>query len=109
MQRRNGRVLSVPCRVVNLLPRPRRVELTGTLVDAQPLRERVDPSVPPQGYELRIAEDGMDLVGADDAGLFYGRATLAQLLRLHAGSLPTGVIRDHPDIPVRGVMLDVSR
>ena len=51
----------------------------------------------------------MQLVGADDAGLFYGEATLAQLGQLHDGALPAGVIRDHPDLPVRGVMLDISR
>ncbi|GAC1380830.1 MAG: hypothetical protein NVSMB4_09590 [Acidimicrobiales bacterium] len=51
----------------------------------------------------------MDLVAADEAGLFYGRATLAQLRRLHDGALPVGLIEDHPDIAVRGVMLDVSR
>ncbi len=51
----------------------------------------------------------MELVGADDAGLFYGEATLTQLARLHDGRLPAGVVRDHPDIPVRGVMLDISR
>jgi hypothetical protein len=28
---------------------------------------------------------------------------------LHAGQLPVGRVRDHPDLPVRGVMLDVSR
>ena len=34
--------------------------------------------------------------------------TLRQLARLHGGRLPTGTIRDWPDLPVRGVMLDVS-
>ena len=40
---------------------------------------------------------------------FYGEATLAQLARLHQGALPVGTVRDHPDLEVRGVMLDVSR
>ena len=29
--------------------------------------------------------------------------------RLHDGSLPVGLVSDHPDLPVRGVMLDISR
>ncbi|MBV8984253.1 MAG: family 20 glycosylhydrolase, partial [Acidimicrobiia bacterium] len=42
-------------------------------------------------------------------GAFYGRATLEQLRRLHAGDLPVCEVEDWPDLPVRGVMLDVSR
>src|SRR5260370_11247177 len=49
------------------------------------------------------------MTGAADAGLFYAPATLAQLARLNNGSLPAGTISDHPDLAVRGVMLDVSR
>ena len=94
---------------MNLLPVPRSVELTGELVAARPAVRRLDTSLPAEGYELSIAADGVDLVGADDAGLFYGEATLRQLTRLHGGRLPTGSVRDHPDLPVRGVMLDISR
>ena len=94
---------------MNLLPMPRTLELTERLVPARLASRRVDPSLPSQGYELRINSDGVDLVGADDAGLFYGEATITQLARLHDGRLPEGSVRDHPDLPVRGVMLDISR
>ena len=94
---------------MNLLPAPRCLELTDELVPNRPPRRQVDPSLPAQGYELLIDETGVELAGADDAGLFYGEATLAQLARLHYGALPAGVVRDHPDLPVRGVMLDISR
>ncbi len=94
---------------MNLLPQPRAVELSDQLTNTTALSEHVDASLPPQGYVLTIGDRGVDLVGADDAGLFYGRATLAQLTRLHDGRLPIGSVRDHPDIAIRGVMLDVSR
>jgi hexosaminidase len=94
---------------VNLLPVPRSMEMTGEVVSNHPARRQVDRSLPTQGYELRIDRSGVQLAGADDAGLFYGEATLAQLARLHDGALPAGVVRDHPDLPVRGVMLDISR
>lgn len=94
---------------MNLVPVPRTVELGDTLVPARPAARRLDRSVPAQGYELRIGHEGVELVGGDEAGLFYGDATLAQLARLHGGALPTGTVRDHPDLPVRGVMLDISR
>ena len=94
---------------MNLLPVPRFLELTDEVVPDRPPRQRVDRSLPAQGYELRIGATDVELVGADDAGLFYGAATLAQLARLHDGALPAGNVRDHPDIAVRGVMLDISR
>ncbi len=68
-----------------------------------------DRGIPAQGYRLRIADDGIDLVAGDAAGAFYGVATLAQMLRQCEGVLPAGEIEDSPDFPVRGVMLDISR
>lgn len=94
---------------MNLLPQPRRTDLEGRLVAGDTVRETVDSAIVAQGYCLRIDEEGVDLVAADEAGRFYGRATLTQLRRLHHGALPVGTIDDHPDIAVRGVMLDVSR
>jgi hexosaminidase len=94
---------------LNLIPVPRTVDLAGEVAPAGPVVRRIDRSLPAQGYSLRIAPDGVELAGADDAGLFYGEATLAQLARLHDGGLPAGTVVDHPDLPVRGVMLDISR
>jgi hexosaminidase len=94
---------------VNLIPVPRAVDLTEEVVPTRPAVRLIDRSLPAQGYSLRIGPDRVDLAGADDPGLFYGEATLAQLARLYEGGLPVGTVVDHPDIPVRGVMLDISR
>jgi hypothetical protein len=94
---------------VNLLPQPRFVDLSGRLTRRHELVERIDGSLPSQGYQLTITDDGATLVGGDAAGCFYGRATVAQLERIHDGRLPIGTVRDHPDLAIRGVMLDVSR
>lgn len=94
---------------MNLLPRPRFVELGEQLTVPGIVSTRIDETLPAEGYELHIEDGAVDIVAADDAGLFYARATLEQLGRLHDGSVPTGTIRDHPDLPVRAVMLDVSR
>jgi hexosaminidase len=94
---------------VNLLPRPRFVDVGDQLTANRVASERVDPALPTEGYELRIDDDGAHIAAGDDAGLFYARATLAQLGRLSNGSIPIGTIHDHPDLPVRAVMLDVSR
>ena len=65
--------------------------------------------IPAQGYRLRIADDGVELVAGDAAGAFYGVMTLVQMLRQCEGALPAGEIEDSPDFPSRGVMLDISR
>ncbi len=71
-----------------------------------------------QSYLLSVSSEGVRLVGADGAGLFYGAHTLAQWLDLHAGldtedEQPARIggieIADWPDLPQRGALLDVSR
>jgi hexosaminidase len=96
---------------MNLLPRPRAVALDDRGVAAgERVELRGDPALPAQGYRLELTSSGVFLTSADDAGRFYGQATLTQLRRLRGdGSLPTGRIEDWPDLAVRGVMLDVSR
>ncbi|HEY1832009.1 MAG TPA: family 20 glycosylhydrolase [Acidimicrobiales bacterium] len=96
-------------RAIVLLPMPRQVELTGEVVPFRPAVHRIDQALPAQGYVLEIGADGVAISGADQAALFYGETTLNQLAAVEAGSLPAGVIRDHPDQLVRGVMLDISR
>ena len=64
-----------------------------------------------EGYRLTIGPDGILLVGHDLAGVLYGAMTLRQLARQYrgAGALPCLQISDWPDLPNRGVMLDVTR
>jgi hexosaminidase len=73
----------------------------------------VDRSLPVEGYRLVAGTDGVRIAHADDAGLAHALRTLAQWIRIHAGSpkgeLPGLAVEDHPDFAERGVMLDVSR
>ena len=70
---------------------------------------RIDPALPPEGYRLHITPRQIALEGADAAGLSHAAMTLRQLVRLYRDALPACRIEDHPDFPVRGVMLDISR
>jgi hexosaminidase len=63
----------------------------------------------PESYRLTINGERIAITGKDGAGVFYGVATLAQILQAHGGTLPQLVIEDWPDFPARGVMLDISR
>jgi len=64
-----------------------------------------------QGYKLSISPDGIDLLGHDEAGVFYGAMTLLQITRQFGKTIgiPCMVIEDWPDFLNRGVMLDISR
>jgi hypothetical protein len=63
----------------------------------------------PEGYELKIAPEGITLTGVDPAGLFYAQQTLLQVLALRRGDLPQLDIRDWPHYKTRELMLDLGR
>jgi hexosaminidase len=108
---------------IDLLPRPRRLKreagglalaADGSLPEGAGPDVRLAADVPgigPEGYRLRVAPGGVVIEARDAAGAFYAKATLAQLVRLHAssGRIPALTIDDAPDFAERGVMLDVSR
>lgn len=93
-----------------LFPVPREFHYTGDAaasLTGTPHLER-DSSLPAQGYTLDATDEGVRVRHADAAGARYARATLAQLQR-HPAPLRGLRIRDWPDFPVRGYMLDISR
>src|SRR6187455_2654898 len=63
----------------------------------------------PEGYTLKVDRYGVRIEYRETAGLRAAGATLRQLLRQYGHRLPCLVIRDWPDFPRRGVMLDISR
>lgn len=93
-----------------LLPRPRRLDVTG---EGPPVTteavEHPAEDLPVQGFALDITDTTVTLRHRDAAGLRYGRATLAQLRDQFPERLPALSITDWPDFPTRGYMLDVSR
>ncbi len=106
---------AVVTRITNALERRGVAMVRGESGEAR-LRLVVERGeLPPQGYRLLVDERGIEIAGADDAGLFYGACTLAQWIALDDGNgaagreLPAVRIEDWPDLRRRGVMLDVSR
>lgn len=105
----------------NLIPAPRRLHLTG---GSGPLhgdvRTHVDPALAAEAYRLSVAADGIEIVGGDQAGVFWGRQTLRQLRgpdafrrvplgREPAAAVPYMIIEDSPRFSWRGFLLDVAR
>ena len=75
---------------------------------AEPKIERV-PGIPPEGYELSIATNGITVRSSDDAGAFYANMTLKQLKDAPKPVFPCLEIKDAPKFRWRGLMLDESR
>lgn len=72
----------------------------------------IEPGGDAESYRLSAGSDGVRVVGADAAGLFYGVQTLSQLVsRAEDGRwlVPAVEIADAPRFGYRGVMLDIAR
>ena len=93
-----------------LLPKPRELDASGEGVASLGGEPRcaADRTLPAQGFALEAGPEGVAIRYGDEAGLRYARSALEQL-RAHPEPLPSLCIRDWPDFPVRGYMLDVSR
>jgi hexosaminidase len=106
-----------------LIPQPRRIELMPGSVrfgGESDIRASIEPDLGAEAYTLTIDRDGVTIRGGDDAGVFYGRQTLRQLLPASGSDsrgpidaaeadLPLLRVEDRPEYPWRGFMLDVAR
>lgn len=67
----------------------------------------------PQGYDLIITSQGIQIRAETEVGLYYGVCTLKQILSAHTTRdlpyMPGVEIQDWPDFSTRGVMIDISR
>ncbi|NHO20858.1 family 20 glycosylhydrolase [Acetobacter oeni] len=68
-----------------------------------------DPSAPAESYDLTVTPTGVTITAHDQAGLYYGAGTLAQLLSSPTKTIPALRIRDQPRLRWRGMMVDSSR
>ncbi len=81
-----------------------------TSAPAQFFLRTQDLNLPPEGYEIRISPKIVIMMGQDLEGLHHAVSTLGQLFFAKDGKLclPSGIIRDWPKIPWRGVHLFVG-
>lgn len=70
-----------------------------------------DPSLGPEAYTLKASQSEITISASADAGKRYALSTLLQWLELNkaAPKLTGLLVEDEPDLPQRGVMLDISR
>ncbi|WP_419992535.1 glycoside hydrolase family 20 zincin-like fold domain-containing protein [Streptomyces boninensis] len=95
---------------VTPFPRPRSLTTgTGGAPADAPVTVTADPTLPAQGYRLRTGPGGITVTHRDPAGLRYALQTLDQLRAAPDFPAVAYDIADHPDFPVRGFHLDISR
>ena len=68
-----------------------------------------DKKLGEEGYAIKIT-DRVDISAPTPTGLYWSTRTLLQLAEQNQErSLPQGTIRDYPDYPLRGFMIDCGR
>lgn len=92
-----------------LFPIPRSFVETGGSFQAGEPKYEVDSRFGPEEHEIEVSDEGVVVRHADDNGRRYAEQTLVQLRRIHGNVVPGLVVRDRPDFPTRGYMLDISR
>ncbi|MBD8874504.1 family 20 glycosylhydrolase [Rhodanobacter sp. DHB23] len=104
--------------LIDLVARTRglRLHIAGDDKAAHAILLQRDPQAPvaqAEGYALEVTPQGIRVTARDDAGLFHGAVTLAQLLapdaKQGAVEVPALAIRDWPRFAWRGLMLDSGR
>jgi hexosaminidase len=86
--------------------------VAGKVADSDTLIAfRSEPGFGPEAYRLEVAPKRITVSATTGAGLFYGAATLWQLLPpgRDAAPIPAQTIVDQPRYAWRGLMLDSSR
>ena len=86
----------------------------GNQASGKSIALRKKAGIAPEGYELKINQDGVVLSASSGAGLFYGIQSLQTLMPPDArksGSvtLPGLMVKDTPRFPYRAFMMDVAR
>ena len=95
-------------------------DIIPRLKDVKTLAGETDPAAEPSvilvagqrpgWYRITLADGAVRIEAADEDGTCYARTTLDRIRRNAAGStVPAAEITDWPDLPWRGLMLDVSR
>ncbi|MCQ2334249.1 MAG: family 20 glycosylhydrolase [Paludibacteraceae bacterium] len=96
-------------RPLHIMPQPKHVNcLKGKANLAAPVRYLHDANLPEEGYVLTLQPRQITVTSSTPTGRFYAEQTLERL-RENNEPLPAMTITDAPDLPHRGLMLDIAR
>lgn len=98
--------------VYDMVPRPKEVLMADGSTDfaSATIGEAVMVGGQVPGWYRITVDGGIRIEAADEDGAYYASVTLENLRRNAGGKpVPNAVVTDWPDLPYRGLMLDVSR
>ncbi|MCR4603781.1 MAG: beta-N-acetylhexosaminidase [Prevotella sp.] len=101
--------------VYDIIPQPQTISIDakGRMLDiseATPIQERQDPKIAnAEGWRLTVDKQGITLEGSTDAGIFYARQALRQIMAGKPSQLPYAVVESAPRFAYRGMHLDICR
>ena len=99
----------------DIIPQPASFSIDAkgrvlTIDASTPITELTNPKLTaPEGYRITIDKQGITIEGSTDAGIFYGRQALRQVMADQPTSLPYAVIESAPRFAYRGMHLDICR
>ncbi len=78
------------------------IEVPGRIGDG------IEP-LPPEGFEISVKKERINLFSADQRGCLYGIYALSELLKAsdEEGTIQQGDYRDWPDLPVRAMLMEM--
>ena len=90
-----------------LLPQPKQMTYADGVCEVAKAEivSRTDANMVKEGYTMIISPDMIRIEASDEVGVFYAKQTLKQW----GDTIPCGRVTDYPDLPHRGIMLDVVR
>ena len=87
-----------------------RTRVVWTAAEGAMVRCVRDPKIGgAEGYRLVVGQDGVEILAATDAGVYYGVQTLRELITVHGKTLPACRIDDAPDFKRRALYYDCAR
>ena len=97
-----------------VIPVPQEVlpgEGTYRYEDSPEITYRVSKKLAPEAYRLEVRNNGIRITSSDDAGAFYAKQTLSQMIAEKDGTkeVQCCVVNDCPRFGYRGLHFDVSR
>ena len=95
-----------------LLPYPRKLRFingASRLNQETPVTVQHNKTLPPEGYSLALENNRVLITARDDAGEFYARQTLRQMMDSCGGVCDNLTIRDAPALSYRAFHVDCCR
>ena len=99
----------------DIIPMPSSINIDAkgrmlTVSEATPVNERIDSRIASkEGWRLTVGKQGIIIEGSTEAGIFYGRQALRQVMADNPTELPYAVVENTPRFDYRGMHLDICR